>query len=58
VEFFELMETVPFCETYDLIFEPNVIDVMNKGLQELLINTISPEELAERIQAEYEKTAG
>lgn len=58
LEFFELMETVPFCETYDLVFEPNVIDVMCKGLQELLIDTLSPEALAIRIQGEYEKGAG
>lgn len=57
VEFFELMGKVPFCETYDLIFDPSVIEVMCNGTQELLINTISPEELAQRIQAEYEKTA-
>ena len=57
VEFFDLMEQVPFCETYDIVFDPNVIDVMSKGIQELLIDAVSPEELAERIQAEYEKTS-
>lgn len=54
-EFFELSASVPFCETYDLVFSPNVIEVMNKGLQELLINAVTPEELAARLQAEYEK---
>lgn len=55
VEFFDLMKTVPFCETYDLIFEPNVIDVMCNGVQDLLINNVTPEKLAEKLQAEYEK---
>ena len=57
VEFFDLMKKVPFCETYDLIFEPNVIDVMCNGLQDLLIKNVTPEKLAEKIQAEYEKTS-
>ncbi|MDD2503278.1 MAG: extracellular solute-binding protein [Clostridia bacterium] len=55
VEFFDLMKTVEFCETYDLIFEPNVIEVMCSGIQDLLINNVTPEKLAEKIQAEYEK---
>lgn len=57
VEFFDFLNTVPFCVTYDLVFEPNVIDVMSKGIQDLMINTVSPEDLAKRIQTEYEKTA-
>jgi len=55
-EFFNLSASVPFCETYDLVFDPSVIDVMNKGLQEILINTITPEDLAARLQEAYEKT--
>jgi raffinose/stachyose/melibiose transport system substrate-binding protein len=55
-EFFDYIATVPACDTYDLIFAPNVIEVMNKGLQELLINTVTPEDLAQRLQNEYEKT--
>jgi len=31
-----------------------VIDVMQSGLQELLIGRVAPEELAQRIQTEYE----
>ncbi|MDD4495152.1 MAG: extracellular solute-binding protein [Eubacteriales bacterium] len=57
VEFFDLMTKVPFCETYDLIFNPSVIEVMSSGLQELLIQTVTPEDLAQRIQSEYEKTS-
>lgn len=55
VEFFDLMKTVPFCETLDLVYEPNVVDVICNGLQDLLINNVTPEKLAENIQAEYEK---
>lgn len=56
VEFFNFLKSVPYCVTYDLVFEPSVIDVMSKGMQELLINTVTPEDLGKRIQAEYEKT--
>lgn len=56
-EFFEFSKSVPACVTYDLVFDPSVVDVMNKGLQELLINTVSPEELAKRLQTEYEKAS-
>ena len=54
IEFFEIMNTVPFSDTYDAVFSPSVIDIMNKGIQEILINTTTPEKLAEAIQAEYE----
>jgi raffinose/stachyose/melibiose transport system substrate-binding protein len=54
-EFFDFMETVPTCETYDLVFPSNVVDAMNRGLQALLIDAVTPEELAKELQAEYEK---
>jgi raffinose/stachyose/melibiose transport system substrate-binding protein len=38
---------------YDARFDPAVIEVMNSGLQELLINAVTPQALAERIQKEY-----
>ena len=40
---------------YDAQLSADVIQVMNTGLQELLINSVSPEDLAKKIQAEYEK---
>lgn len=54
-EFFDFMETVPTCETYDLVFPSNVVDAMNRGLQALLIDAVTPEKLAKELQAEYEK---
>jgi len=56
LEFFNFLNTVPFCVTYDVVFDPSVIDVMNKGIQELMINTVTPVDLGKKIQAEYEKT--
>lgn len=45
----------PFIPVYDHQINSSIIEVMNSGLQELLIDAVSPEELAERIQAEYER---
>ena len=56
-ELYRVIDSVPACVTYDLVFEPAVIDVMCKGLQELLIHSVTPEELAARIQKEYEAGA-
>lgn len=44
----------PFIPVYDHQLSSGVIDVMQSGLQELLIGRVTPEELAGRIQAEYE----
>ncbi len=44
----------PFIPVYDHQLSSGVIDVMQGGLQELLIGRVTPEELAERIQSEYE----
>ncbi|WP_157949867.1 extracellular solute-binding protein [Vallitalea okinawensis] len=54
VDYFNIVAGFEPCSTYDLVFDPAVIEVMNSGLQELLIDAISPEELADRIQKEYE----
>ena len=44
----------PFIPVYDHQLSSGVIDVMQGGLQELLIGRVTPEELAQRIQTEYE----
>jgi raffinose/stachyose/melibiose transport system substrate-binding protein len=44
-----------FIPVYDHQLNSSIIEVMNSGLQELLIGTVSPEELAQRIQTEYER---
>ncbi len=45
----------PFIPVYDHQINSGIIEVMNSGLQELLIDAVTPQELAERIQAEYER---
>lgn len=45
----------PFIPVYDHQLSSGVIEVMNIGLQELLIGLVTPIELAERIQLEYER---
>lgn len=44
----------PFIPVYDHQLSSGVIDVMQGGLQELLIGRVTAEELAQRIQTEYE----
>lgn len=41
----------------DSMLSAQVIEVMNSGLQELLIDVVTPEELANRIQTEMDKIA-
>lgn len=57
LDYYNLMSNITPCEVYDLTFDPAVEAVLESGLQELLINSITPEKLAQRIQSEYEKTA-
>ena len=57
LDYYEIMDNIVPCEVYDLTFNPAVEAVLESGLQELLIGIISPEELAERIQEEYEKVS-
>ena len=54
-KFAKFAEGRPFIPVYDHQLNSNVIEVINSGLQELLIGMVTPEEFAERIQAEYEK---
>lgn len=50
----ELMKTTTVVPIYDATMDAAVIETMNTGLQSLLIGEITPEELAENIQFEYE----
>ncbi|MFP4017352.1 MAG: extracellular solute-binding protein [Halanaerobiales bacterium] len=54
-DYFALLDRTNFSPTYDVQLSPSIIEVMNSGLQELLIGVLSPEDLAERIQDEYER---
>ena len=51
----DMAATLAFTPIYDSYLNPTVNTTLNEGLQELLINTITPEALAERIQEEYER---
>ncbi|MBZ4644573.1 MAG: ABC-type sugar transport system, periplasmic component [Clostridia bacterium] len=55
VKYVELISNTKVVPVYDVQLTPPVIEVMNSGLQELLINVVSPEDLAKKIQTEYEK---
>jgi raffinose/stachyose/melibiose transport system substrate-binding protein len=54
-KYLELASKIKPVPIYDAQLSADLIQVMNTGLQQLLINTISPEDLAKKIQAEYEK---
>ncbi len=55
VKYNDMAAKLKFTPIYDSYLNPSVVNVMNAGLQELLIDAVTPEQLAERIQAEYEK---
>ena len=54
LEYNALVEETSFTPVYDIHLTPPVIEVMNVAAQELLIGLITPEEMASRIQEEYE----
>jgi len=53
-DYLKLMTTAQFTPIYDILMEGSVIETMNAGLQDLLNNTVTPEALAEAIQAEQD----
>lgn len=53
-QYADIMAEAKSVPVYDVQLEPAVIEVMNSGLQELLIQATTPEELAKKIQKEYE----
>lgn len=54
-KFIEFTKDRPFIPVYDHQLNSSLIEVMTSGLQEMLIGTVTPKELAARIQKEYEK---
>lgn len=56
VAYYDLYETTDQYTVIDLHFEPSLVDVLNTSLQELLIGQVTPEEIAQRVQTEYEKS--
>ncbi|MFC5529098.1 extracellular solute-binding protein [Cohnella yongneupensis] len=55
VKYAALSSQLQFTPIYDSYLSPAVISKMNAGLQDLLIDAVSPQDLAASIQAEYEK---
>jgi raffinose/stachyose/melibiose transport system substrate-binding protein len=51
----ELAARGSFVPVYDIQLTSSLIDVINSGLQQLLIGSITPKDLAMKIQAEYDK---
>lgn len=51
-EYNKMMETVPM--NLAVTFSPAVLDVMYSGLQEIIIEVITPNELAQKLQKVYE----
>jgi len=54
-KYLDLAAKIKAVPIYDAQLPAGLIQVMNTGLQDLLISSITPEDLAKKIQAEYEK---
>jgi len=55
IKYSEMAANLTFTPIYDSFLDPAVISVMNSGLQELMIGAVTPEELAQKIQDEFDK---
>ena len=56
-EYLKYMDRFIPAPTYDLVWNPAVIETLNSGLQMLLIGKVSPKELAANVQKSYERAA-
>ena len=54
-DFITLVDEVTFTPVYDLLMDGAVIETMNTGLQDLLNDSVSAQDLAAQIQAEQDK---
>jgi raffinose/stachyose/melibiose transport system substrate-binding protein len=50
VDYFKLMSGKKFSPIYDIQLSPALVEVIYKGLQDLLIGSVTPEELSKKIQ--------
>ena len=50
VDYFKLMSDKKFSPIYDIQLSPALVEVIYKGIQDLLIGGITPEELSKKIQ--------
>ncbi len=55
IKYLDLSAKIKPVPIYDAQLSADLIQVMNTGLQQLLIDSITPEDLAKKIQVEYEK---
>jgi len=55
-EYNTIIDKSVFSPVYDIYLSPALSDMINVGIQELLIGKTTPEKLSEKIQAEHEKT--
>lgn len=53
----ELLKSVKFVPVYDASMDASVIETMNTGLQSLLIDEVTPEDLASDIQLEQDQVS-
>lgn len=56
-DYYELFAKTPQYTVIDLYFSPSLVETLNTSLQELLIQKVSTQEIANRVQAEYAKGA-
>jgi len=56
IEYKAYLEQFLPAPTYDLVWDPAVIETLNSGIQMLLIGNITSEELAAEVQKEYERS--
>lgn len=54
-EYLSFMDRFSPAPTYDLVWDPAVIETLNSGIQMLLIGQVTSEELAASVQREYER---
>ncbi|MNG01280.1 hypothetical protein D3C84_842510 [compost metagenome] len=57
VKYADLSSQLQFTPIYDSYLSPALVSVLNAGLQDLLIDAVSPEALAKKIQTEFEKAS-
>ncbi len=54
-EYLAYMDKFIPAPTYDLVWDPAVIETLNSGLQMLLIQKITPKALAEKVEQQYKR---
>lgn len=53
-DYIAIAAEVPPAPVYDVVLSTEIVDVLNAGLQGVLDGTVSPEDLAQQVQDEYE----